>query len=546
MRKQTMLVLIFALMIMTGAQHENESANNSVLPRDTVLYYWMGHADEPVVTTVAELMRERSLDTDEMRQSRTYVPLHLLTNLPDGLRLVNIIFDEHGTLYNYMYVAEDDTYVFNGSRAQYLTLAALHEEYDAMRWFNDYMLLTQTTEEDLIDGKYIFSEWNLTLYWLQDDRLFWVSMPKKIPVGRVDYLEPDLSWLSAAGLVDEENFNAVDFLLQFTTTIEINVGNENHIAAWEAGDFSAFEKKYATMPDSDAITYTLDNLPQPCYVNFSRHDHDFNSIRHNIHDVLEVDGVRVSKSISYADENYFDVNISLDENPLILELGVNLLFDSEKLTLVSISKDGGMTSFQNILPEVEGSKYKPDLRMFHLHELFPSDETGLIATMRFRTNGDIDQVPPVTLSHLGLTHPDRKTSQVDIRINEESPPVLPDPDKIEVIINDAPQSFEVAPRIIDGRAMFPLREIGEALGTEIAFDPATNTATITAEGLTAAHILHTNEITVNGEVSVFNYRSAIAEGRTLMPLMPIRILAEAVGAKVNWNGATRTAMIDTN
>jgi len=57
------------------------------------------------------------------------------------------------------------------------------------------------------------------------------------------------------------------------------------------------------------------------------------------------------------------------------------------------------------------------------------------------------------------------------------------------------------------------------------------------------HVIGTNEITVNGETTTFDVASMVVESRTLVP---VRMLAEAIGADVEWEPSTRTAIIITN
>ncbi|MCL1877569.1 MAG: copper amine oxidase N-terminal domain-containing protein [Defluviitaleaceae bacterium] len=114
---------------------------------------------------------------------------------------------------------------------------------------------------------------------------------------------------------------------------------------------------------------------------------------------------------------------------------------------------------------------------------------------------------------------------------------------ISVIINGVTQSFEVPPRIIDGRTMLPLRAVGEALYMDVDFDRPTNTAILTTANATIRHVINTAEISVNGATQSFDVASTIVDGRTLVP---VRMLAEAIGADVEWDATTRTAIITTN
>ncbi|MCL1845080.1 MAG: copper amine oxidase N-terminal domain-containing protein [Defluviitaleaceae bacterium] len=123
-------------------------------------------------------------------------------------------------------------------------------------------------------------------------------------------------------------------------------------------------------------------------------------------------------------------------------------------------------------------------------------------------------------------------------------PAPPAGDGVNVTIDGVAQTFEVAPEIIDGRTMLPLRAIGEALGMEVDFDAATSTATLTtADGTVITHVIHTSEIAIDGTSQSFDASSTIVGGRTLVP---VRMLAEAIGADVGWDAATRTAEITTN
>lgn len=117
------------------------------------------------------------------------------------------------------------------------------------------------------------------------------------------------------------------------------------------------------------------------------------------------------------------------------------------------------------------------------------------------------------------------------------------PSEIGVYINGQLQSFEVQPQTIDDRTFLPLREIGESLGLTVGYDSATHTATLTKGSLTVVHVIGSTTITVNGTAQEFDVASTVIENRTLVP---VRMLAEAIGADVQWEGATRTVTINTN
>ncbi|MDR2167152.1 MAG: hypothetical protein LBE35_04790 [Clostridiales bacterium] len=114
---------------------------------------------------------------------------------------------------------------------------------------------------------------------------------------------------------------------------------------------------------------------------------------------------------------------------------------------------------------------------------------------------------------------------------------------INVTIDGIRQNFEVPPQLIDDRTKVPLRAIAEALGMAVGHDPAANAAILTLGNVVVNHVIGTNTLSINGTISSFeDQRSLIVDGRTLMP---VRMLAEAVGAQVEWNSARRTVEITT-
>jgi hypothetical protein len=137
--------------------------------------------------------------------------------------------------------------------------------------------------------------------------------------------------------------------------------------------------------------------------------------------------------------------------------------------------------------------------------------------------------------------------QADAPVTPQTTVTLPtapqNANEANVVINGILLSSEVAPQIIDGRTMLPLRAIGEALGLTVDFDASQNLAVLFGTNTFIAHQINTTQIIVNNETRTFDVASTIVGGRTLVP---VRMLAEAIGAEVEWDAATRTAIITTN
>lgn len=120
-------------------------------------------------------------------------------------------------------------------------------------------------------------------------------------------------------------------------------------------------------------------------------------------------------------------------------------------------------------------------------------------------------------------------------------------DPVYVKINGTPVQYistDAQPMIYNSRAMVPIRTTAEALGLTVGWDKTTETATFTnADGSRVIrHTMRSNIIYVNGTPSSFDTASIVVQNRILMP---IRMLAEAMGAEVSWDNPARTVLIAT-
>jgi len=126
----------------------------------------------------------------------------------------------------------------------------------------------------------------------------------------------------------------------------------------------------------------------------------------NTGSTLELNGTRVSKTISYVpvSANLIDVTLMLETNPGIYSFLTDLVFDDTKLTPVSVT--GGPIWDNSVeLPLVSGGRY-PNRRIFLAMGTDISYETGVIATVRFRVNGQINHALPIAIGQLDVVDSD--------------------------------------------------------------------------------------------------------------------------------------------
>ncbi|MBQ1220483.1 MAG: copper amine oxidase N-terminal domain-containing protein, partial [Peptococcaceae bacterium] len=100
-------------------------------------------------------------------------------------------------------------------------------------------------------------------------------------------------------------------------------------------------------------------------------------------------------------------------------------------------------------------------------------------------------------------------------------------------VNGEEFSNDVAPVIIGDRTMVPIRVIIESLGGAADWDEATRTVTLTIGGQVLRMVI--DEI-----IGGFDAAPMIMNGRTYVP---VRYIAEAVGAQVEWIEASQQIVI---
>ena len=112
--------------------------------------------------------------------------------------------------------------------------------------------------------------------------------------------------------------------------------------------------------------------------------------------------------------------------------------------------------------------------------------------------------------------------------------------KTEYTLNGEKKTMDVAPIIANSRTMLPVRYVAEALGASIDWDGATSTATLTTADTKIKITVGAATATVNGQAVPLDSPAFIEKDRTYMP---VRFVAETLGATVTWDGATSTATI---
>ena len=107
-------------------------------------------------------------------------------------------------------------------------------------------------------------------------------------------------------------------------------------------------------------------------------------------------------------------------------------------------------------------------------------------------------------------------------------------------INGTEKALDAAPIIRGSRTMLPVRFVAESFGANVGWDGATSTATLTTSDVEIKITIGKSTAFVNGKEIALDAPAFIENSRTYMP---VRFVAENLGATVEWDGATSTATL---
>jgi peptidoglycan/xylan/chitin deacetylase (PgdA/CDA1 family) len=123
-----------------------------------------------------------------------------------------------------------------------------------------------------------------------------------------------------------------------------------------------------------------------------------------------------------------------------------------------------------------------------------------------------------------------------IRYAEKGGTILPaDLWETMVFVDGQRLAVDVAPTIIRGRTVVPLRAIFEALGAEVKWDAGTSRVTAIKDGRTVILTVGSLRAQVDDKHYLLDAAPIISNGRVLVPL---RFSGEAFGAEVAWEAET--------
>ncbi len=110
-------------------------------------------------------------------------------------------------------------------------------------------------------------------------------------------------------------------------------------------------------------------------------------------------------------------------------------------------------------------------------------------------------------------------------------------------VGDVEKAMDVAPFVEAGRTFMPVRYVAEAAGINsdnILWDQATQTATFIKDARVAQVKVGSKSLVVNGANITMDATAKVVDGRTVIP---VRFVAQALGASVNYDETTKTVTV---
>jgi len=126
-----------------------------------------------------------------------------------------------------------------------------------------------------------------------------------------------------------------------------------------------------------------------------------------------------------------------------------------------------------------------------------------------------------------------RTSKTEIKMTVDS---------LIATVNGESRTLDAAPVIKNSRTMLPVRFVAENLGATVGWDAATQTVSIKSAAATIEIKIGYSFATVNGKTITLDSPAYIdpSNNRTYLP---VRAVAENLGAEVSWDDATKTATL---
>jgi len=219
----------------------------------------------------------------------------------------------------------------------------------------------------------------------------------------------------------------------------------------------------------------------------------------------------------------------------LIKIGSDVKVDGGKLT-TELSIDGYTSSYA-LADYYAGYGFSKDGKRISYHWQNPTDNYASALNLSAS-----DKKPEQTLWEPTFTP--RTNVISNNNVNETTTnQTMPAQDGIKIMLNGSPLAFTEAPYVANGTTMVPMRVIFEALKAEVNYDAVTQKITATKGDTVIELVLGQKSAKKNGQAINLDVVATTRNGNTMVPL---RFVAEALNAQVDWDNASQTVSITLN
>jgi hypothetical protein len=226
-------------------------------------------------------------------------------------------------------------------------------------------------------------------------------------------------------------------------------------------------------------------------------------------------------------------------------------YDDKALQFVSVTL-GDLMGAETLFIEDHGTVGEVTVASTLKGDARPVTGNGSIAVLTFRALGagttqlDIDELQLLG-GDGGRQELAGKARSIPVRV------LLEQPRTVLVLVVGSPTmkaggssiALDAPPVIVEGRTLAPIRAVVESLGGTVAWDAVKRTVTISLDGNELTLVIGKSSALVNGKSTPIDSTNSkvvplILNSRTMLPL---RFIAESLGADVQWEASTQTITI---
>jgi len=231
--------------------------------------------------------------------------------------------------------------------------------------------------------------------------------------------------------------------------------------------------------------------------------------------------------------------------------GCHVTYDDKALQLVSIAK-GDLLGTDTLFIEDHGTSGEARVALTLKGDAQPGSGNGSIAVLTFQvleagtTQLDIDELQLLG-GDGGRQALTGKARTIPVRVLAEQPRtvLVLRVGSPAMTVGSSSVVLDALPVIVEGRTLVPIRAVVESLGGTVAWDAANQTVTMSLDGTELKLVIGKSTALVNGRSTPIdstnpNVVPQILNSRTMLPL---RFVAESLGADVQWEDSTQTITI---